>query len=230
MTTRLPKAALSQYLRTRCDRMLACSISERNPSADTLLALPARPGLAGFKARGIEFEQEFLGELAELFPERYVDVKRLQTPGVEKDMAFKKALEGIILSEREPPQFFNEPSLPQARYREILLTSLGLDPRAYPHMTPLRPDLVVVLDRAKARADLVSHEIRPNGTVRSVEARDQRIPLRVVDLKFAEQLNTAYAGEVCLSSMVLAAVVEHPDVELAQEFFDTARPAILLHD
>ena len=73
MTMRLPKAALSQYLRTRCDRMLACSINETNPHADTLLALPARPGLAGFRARGLEFEEEFLGELEGLFPGEFIN-------------------------------------------------------------------------------------------------------------------------------------------------------------
>ena len=76
MTTRLPKAALSQYLRTRCDRMLACSINETDGSSDTLLSLPARPGLAGFRARGTEFENEFLAELATLYPGEFVDIPK----------------------------------------------------------------------------------------------------------------------------------------------------------
>ena len=89
MTTRLPKAALSQYLRTRCDRMLACSINEQNPSVDTLLDLPARPGLAGFKARGNEFEREFLDKLETLYPAEFVDVPKIATGKIPRDLVFK---------------------------------------------------------------------------------------------------------------------------------------------
>src|SRR5258708_32564923 len=99
MTTRLPKAALSQYLRTRCDRMLAFSISEGNPSADTLLALPARPGLAGFKGRGIDFEQAFLTGLADPFPQRNFDVHILHPPPSHTAMPFYNTHRGSSRSQ-----------------------------------------------------------------------------------------------------------------------------------
>lgn len=228
MTMRLPKAALSQYLRTRCDRMLACSINESNDSADTLLALPARPGLAGFRARGNEFEQEFLSELEALFPKNFTHVHKTPSKKLPHDMVLKGLLENIAVGGISLPHFFNEPSLLQDRYREILLTALGIDTGTYPDMTSLRPDLVVAMPRTAKNAHLTGHEIRPDGTVRPVPATDSRTSLRVVDLKFSQQLNIAYAGEVCLYSMVLAAWLAHPDINLTKLFYVTAVPGVLV--
>lgn len=227
MTMRLPKAALSQYLRTRCDRMLACAICESDKSADTLLALPPRPGLAGFRARGLEFEHEFLHGLASLFPGQYVDVKALGGRQGSRDLTFKKELESKPRAQTIP-WFFNEPSLDPQRYRQVLLQSLGLDAHHYPDLTEMRPDLVLVLDRSASKAELTSHEIRPDGSIRQIADDDTRIPLRVLDLKFAEKLNTAYAGEVCLYAMVLAAWLQHPDIQLADHFYVSAVPGVLI--
>src|SRR5260370_34989998 len=96
MTTRLPKAALSQYLRTRCDRMLACSINETSASSDTLLSLPARPGLAGFRARGMEFEDEFLAGLATLHPTEFVDVPKAASGKIPPALVFKGKAQELV--------------------------------------------------------------------------------------------------------------------------------------
>jgi len=228
MTTRLPKAALSQYLRTRCDRMLACSISETNGSSDTLLALPARPGLAGFRARGMEFEKEFLAELSTLYPGEFVDVPKAASGKLPRDIVFKGKLEELISGGLSLPRIFNEPTLVEERYRAILLTALGVDVAGYPDMTDLRPDLVVAMRRTADNTAITGSEIRPDGSVRRIEPSDTRIALRVADLKFAEQLNIAYAGEVCLYSMVLAAWLEHPEIALADRYYVSSTPGVLV--
>ena len=107
MSTRLPKAALSQFLRTRCDRMLACSINETNGASDTLLALPARPGLAGFRERGKEFEHEFLQELSDLFPSEFVDVPKAASPRTTCDLVFKRKLEELANEGLSLPRAFS---------------------------------------------------------------------------------------------------------------------------
>lgn len=228
MTTRLPKAALSQYLRNRCDRMLACIISESSSSATTLLSLPARPGLAGFKARGIEFEAEFIGVLNDTFPDEYVDLRKTAGGNRQADLVFKERLEKLADAGGPLPCFFKEPTLLEERYRDDLLLALAVDPVAYPAMTDLRPDLVIALDSAFADPAQTANEILPDGSVRAVRDGDKRIALRVVDLKFAEQLNVAYAGEVCLYAMVLAAWLAHPQIGLATRFYVTATPGILV--
>jgi hypothetical protein len=228
MTTRLPKAALSQYLRTRCDRMLACSINETNGSSDTLLSLPARPGLAGFRARGMEFEKEFLDELSTLYPVEFIDVAKAATGKIPRDLVFKGKLEELVSGGLSLPRFFNEPTLVEDRYRAILLKALGVVVRAYPDMTDLRPDLVVAMRRTPDNVAITGCEIRPDGSVRRIEPSDTRIALRVADLKFAEQLNIAYAGEVCLYAMVLSAWLEHPDIALADRFYVSSTPGVLV--
>ena len=228
MTTRLKKAALSQYLRTRCDRMLACSLNEQNPSVDTLLDLPARPGLAGFKARGNEFEREFLDELSTLYPNEFVDVPKATTGKIPRDLVFKAKLEGLVIGGLALPHIFNEPTLVEERYRAILLKALGVDAAEYPDMTALRPDLVVAMRRTADNSAITGSEIRPDGSVKRIEPSNTRIALRIADLKFAEQLNIAYAGEVCLYAMVLAAWLEHPDIALADRFYVSATPGVLV--
>ena len=116
----------------------------------------------------------------------------------------------------------------EGRYRDILLTAIGVDVAGYPDMTDLRPDLVVVMRRTADNTTVTEREIRPDGSVKIVTPSDSRAALRVVDLKFAEQLNIAYAGEVCLYSMVLAAWLEHPDIALADRFYVSAVPGVLV--
>ncbi len=227
MSTRLPKAALSQYLRTRCDRMLACSINTTNASTDTLLPLTARPGLLAFRERGKEFESELLGELEGLFPQQFVRVTKRTSPRQAADLAFKRMLEEHHANNSgDSLVFFSEPSLAQERFRIPLLNALGVDASNYPAMPDLRPDLVILMP-GEWLTDGAS-EILTDGSVRPVAKGAPRTALRVVDLKFAEQLNVAYAGEVCLYAMVLAAWLAHPEIALSDRYYVDAAPGVLV--
>ncbi len=67
---KLEKSALSQYLRTRCDRFLYLSLFQTHGFEHTPFPLAGRPGIAAHRTRGLEFERQKMAELHSLFGER----------------------------------------------------------------------------------------------------------------------------------------------------------------
>ena len=196
------KRALSQYLRVRCDRYLHQSLYRADPDESHLLPLAGRPGVAAFRARGIEFEKRKFEEIEQVFPAGFLNINKLfkrykgkATP----DEYFEKFLVSGVA-----PFFFAEPTLSSDCFRDLLLAELGLDPKVYPDISQLRPDLVELveigsLDRKNCQMLL------PDGSISRINPQDNRKILRVIDLKATEHINASYASEVVAYSMVLAA-------------------------
>ncbi|MEO0855579.1 MAG: AAA domain-containing protein [Bacteroidota bacterium] len=98
-----------------------------------------------------------------------------------------------------------------------------------------RPDLIQVLGPVQNRAawerppdttgtDWLGHAVLPDGQMRRIEAHDERMRLRVIDIKQAAEPGAHYFAEVVYYSMALAAWLEEHG--LADRFVVTAAPAV----
>ncbi len=219
--SKIEKAALSQYLRTRCDRFLYLSLFRKSASEHTLLPLSGRPGIAAFKARGREFESQKMGELQNLFGPRCMHVQQAAKRSRSRSPEDVFALQLDALP--EPPQYWLEPALKKESFAHTLLRRQGLAPESYPDLSDLRPDVVELLDPAATGHHPV-YILDAAGAIAEWTPSDGRQCLRVIDMKATEHINTSYAAEVVLYSMVLAAWLEQR--ELDRKFVVSALPAI----
>ncbi|MFO1434180.1 MAG: AAA domain-containing protein [Candidatus Competibacteraceae bacterium] len=219
---RIEKSALSQYLRTRCYRFLYLSLFQKEPSESILLPLSGRPGVMPFRERGKEFESRKMDELHTLFGDRCLHVSKAvkQQRKLNPDAFFKAQL----VNATEAPRYWLEPTLTANSFAVTLLHRLGIAAANYPDLSDLRPDVVELLDADRLRANGPIHCLDAAGTIAEWNPADGRQPLRVMDMKVSEHLNTSYAAEVVLYSLVLAAWLEQQ--QLLDRFVVLATPAV----
>jgi hypothetical protein len=219
---KLEKSALSQYLRTRCDRFLYLSLFQTRGFEHTPFPLPGRPGIAAYRARGLEFERQKMAELHSLFGGRCRHIaeaaKRNRKHAPEDLFALQ------LRAAPSPPQYWLEPELKARSFTETLLHRLRITSQPYPDVSNLRPDVVELLDAETLGPQGVIHILDASGTISEWDPTDGRQLLRVMDMKVSEHLNTSYAAEVVLYSMVLAAWLEQRG--LADRFVVLAAPAV----
>ena len=219
---KIEKAALSQYLRTRCDRFLYLSLFRKFASEETLLPLSGRPGIVAFKARGRAFESQKMDELQNLFGPRCIHVQ--QTAKRSRGRSPEDVFELQLRALPEAPQFWLEPELKKDHFADTLLRRLNLASAPYPDLSDLRPDVVELLDPTSMTFNQPTYILDAAGNITEWGLTDSRQLLRVMDMKATEHINTSYAAEVVLYSMVLAAWLEQR--ELDDKFVVSAMPAI----
>ena len=199
------KEALSQFVRTKCFRLLRLNLSpdiqafrpERTAEGMPPVQ-PARPGLEYLAQAGEEWQAEKIADLSETFGVAEVVGDRYTNPAgqerfreIELIDCLPTARQGCFLVEAqfEVGQAF-ENGLGIADYRQ----TYGL------HYSRLRPDLIEVLPAA---ADL-SRYITPAGAVLWLPDNDPRVKLRVIDIKLTAEPSPSYFAEVTYYSMALA--------------------------
>jgi hypothetical protein len=220
--SKIEKSTLSQYLRTRCHRFLYLSLFQNDNSARPPLPLAGRPGIVNFKKLGIESENQKMAQLESLFGERCLHVAkaaRRNSRQIPEDL-FKSRL----LSTPEPPQYWLEPELRRESFADTFLHRLGIPSAQYPDLSNLRPDVVELLDVTTMAPRDPIHILDAAGRITEWNRSDGRQLLRVIDMKVVEHINTSYAAEVVLYSMVLEAWLEQRG--LADRFVVLATPAI----
>jgi hypothetical protein len=219
---KIEKSALSQYLRTRCDRFLYLALFRKTASEETLLPLSGRPGIVAFKARGKEFETQKMSELQNLFGPRCMHVQ--QAAKRSRSRSPEAVFELQLRALPEAPQYWLEPELTKENFADTLLRRLGLEPASYPDLSDLRPDVVELLNLTSMAGHHPIHILDAAGAISQWDRADGRQLLRVMDMKATEHLNTSYAAEVVLYSMVLAAWLEQRDLD--DQFVVSAMPSI----
>ena len=220
--SKIEKAALSQYLRTRCDRFLYLSLFRKAASEQTLLPLSGRPGIVAFKARGKEFERQKMDELQNLFGPRCMHVP--QAAKRSRNCSPEEVFELQLHALPEAPQYWLEPELKADHFESTLLRRQGLASIPYPELSDLRPDVVELLDPIAMPCPQATYILDAAGAITEWTPRDGRQLLRVIDMKATEHINTSYAAEVVLYSMVLAAWLEQRTLD--EKFVVSAMPAI----
>ena len=217
----LEKRVLSQFLRVRCDRYLHHTLYRKDPVEGVPLPLSGRPGVQVFTQRGNEFEAQKLEELEAVYGDAVVRLpKGKPAKGAAPDAPDKRFEKQ--LTKKDPARFLVEPSMSSAVFRAHLLGALPFEaPSNYPQLSAFRPDLV---QRLLPHEHDVPFAIEASGNVVDIEPDDDRVRLRVIDLKATETLNASYAAEVVAYSMVLAAWLDAR--ALSGRFLVVATPAV----
>ena len=229
----LSKQVISNYLRSDCQRRLRVDLfpdtQHQLPNGQTAaqerlaLGLPprhvARPGLQALSAAGQEWEEAKLNDLVQtLGLPALVGTPRRTPAGTcqfdETPMAslIARAAPGVFLVQG---QFDVGLAFEQALGIQHLRASLNMAYRQ------LRPDLVQVFGPAPTAA---RQEVQPDGALVDVATGDQRLALRVIDIKLTAEPSVPYFIEVTFYSMALAGWLA--DNNLQGQFYVLPEPTV----
>src|SRR6266849_1364230 len=201
----LAKKTLSQFIRTGCMRQLRLNLSpDTREFADERAAAqmppkqPPRPGLEQFTQAGEEWQCQKMHELVETFGEGCVlgEVRRnpegMYTFGRRTDLR-------MALTQAVPHRFIVEPV-----YRVTAAFQNAMNIGGYTHefgltYGELLPDLLQIMPpRTRSRV------VMPDGRLELVAPDDERLQIRVIDIKLTAEASPSYFGEVVYYAAVLA--------------------------
>ena len=220
---RLSKSVIANFLRSGCDRRLRLDLSPDNKDhrherlAEHMPPRVVRPGLAALSQAGRDWEQEKTNDLLRTFGKARVrgDGRR-QPDGTTK---YRASALGPLLEVATAktfliqPQYGIGPGFKQALGIATLSSTYGL------RYSGLVPDIIQVLDSRAAE-----REVLPDGTTRSISPDDDRLPLRVVDIKLTAEASVPYFGELTYYSMALSGWLE--DKSFSTRFLVGSDPAV----
>lgn len=201
---RLGKEALSQYIRTECRRQLRLYLSpdsgvykyERD-AQQMPPPQPPRPGLEQITQAGEQWQAAKLHDLtlsfgpAAVLGDRYVDAAGQQM--------YRPIDLGSLLQSAAPGQFLVEAQYNVGATFESDLGINGHKAAFSLDYASVRPDLIEVLVPGR-----FTRFVTPSGNSRPLLIGDDRLQLRVVDIKLTSEPSPSYFAEVAYYSMVLA--------------------------
>lgn len=201
----LSKRVISQFIRRDCQRQLRLLLSPDNEdyrhereAADMPDPHNPRPGLELVAQEGREWEVEKIRELQQTFGEELLIADEFINENGEqrfRDIPLEEEIGGA-----ESYQFLVQPSYDVT---DTFVAANNLDQLDLGY-SDLRPDLIQVLPSDEGR-----EAVLPDGSTELVKDQD-RIPLRVVDIKLTAEPNASYFAEVTYYGMVLAAwLIDH---------------------
>lgn len=209
------------YLRTQCDRELYLSLFSNSPvdlkAAGLPIPLKSRPGVQLITTSGTAFELEQYNKLCTYLPN---NVFQKSNGAAKVDLV--KALKAS-----KTQTLILQPTFEPEAIRDFALKSLGVkdaDVAAIPRMSDLRPDIILVQERAP-----LEYEILPDGSRRQLTADDKRFALSVVDLKNVTEANASYSAEVCLYAIFLSSWLHTTGKEFLNTHFVSDRLYLWKH-
>lgn len=231
----LKKKALSLYLRNGCQRQLVLNLySDTERRANGMPERQqARAGLGLTGAMGYEWQDEKVSELGDVFGKDSVHVNPVKKGNRPGSIPLSQ-----ILPLLKPYQFVVEGHYDAATdtFKEAVGIST-LQDRAGQQLGvgDALPDLIQVLPPTASPAEweLVDQDLRPaatmlavlpNGDVAPLDASDQRLRLRVIDIKLSAEPGAHYFAEVVYYSITLAAWLIAKGWD--QNFVVVAAPAV----
>lgn len=212
---RFNKAALSQFLKSECKRQLRMHLSRT--STDEIRAegmpgpAPQRPGFADVTQAGNEWEDQKLTELREHFggavlglggnrPGPEGQVFRYSDTPLENPSMLPSATAGSFLA--KPILLLEHADVPDGMTFARTSGLHNLRGRFGLELSHIVPDLIQVLPPGT-----FGQRVLPDGGVADLGG-DDRLQLRVVDIKMTSQPGAGYFAEVTYYSMVLAGWLE----------------------
>lgn len=201
----ISKQAMSQFILTGCERQLSLNLRPDNSTYQPERQAegmpdpqPPRPGLALIRDAGVEWQAEKLHDLTQTFgPNAVVGNRTTNRAGnvvynaIDLQQAIQQATPSRFLIEAE---FRIEATWPAvlgitAQYQQLQI-----------HFGTVRPDIIEAVAPLTYRRG-----IEPDGTVVMLGPADNRVQLRVVDIKLTAKASQGYFAEVVYYSMALAA-------------------------
>ncbi|QPC42723.1 ATP-binding protein [Kaustia mangrovi] len=221
---KLGKRVISQYIRTGCKRRLRLDLyagRETRAAANAPEKDAARPGLALITQQGRDYEHQKYAELQMSFPELAIaNSDEGAVPGtpeayrtLDLETILEQALENSFLLESE----FSVTSSFIAAHE---LTELcgGAEPLIA--LAKVRPDIIHI---APASGE-IRRVIAPDGTIETLSDEDERLGLRIIDIKISGEASPAHFSELAYYSMTLAGWLV--DTGWADKFVVLANAAI----
>jgi hypothetical protein len=200
----MSKQALSQFIRTGCQRQLALNLYPDNPTfrpERQALNMPypqsPRPGLRQIQAAGDEWAAEKLHDLTQTFGAASIVGNPHKT--ATNQTHYRAIRLDQIIQHAVPIRFLVEAEFPVGAAFQTALGIAGHAAQFNLQYAELRPDIIAVLPPGT-----FTHYITPDGTVLALPAGDTRRQLRVIDIKLTAQASPGYFGEVAYYSMALA--------------------------
>lgn len=206
------KEALSQFIRTECLRQLRLNLSpdtqafrQERAAAGMPPVQPPRPGLEHLAQAGEEWQAEKLADLSDTFGAQVVVGDRYTTPsGAER---FRNIDLLNVLPSVQPGSFIVEAEFDIGAAFESAMSIDDYRTRYGLSYARLRPDLIEVLAPDIPGMD---RYITPDGSILWLSAEDQRLKLRVIDIKLTAEPSPSYFAEVTYYSMALAGwLIDH---------------------
>lgn len=231
----LKKKALSLYLRNGCQRQLVLNLySDKERKANGMPERQqARAGLGLTGAMGYEWQDEKVSELGDVFGKDAVHVNPVKKGNRPASIPLPN-----VLSQLKPYQFIVEGQYDAAT--KTFMDAVGISVLQDAAGTPLGvgealPDLIQVLPPAATPTcwEVVQQDIgavatmqavQPNGDVVMLASTDQRLRLRVIDIKLSAEPGAHYFAEVVYYSITLAAWIKEHNWDHA--FVVVAAPAV----
>lgn len=214
------KEALSRYVATGCQKQLFSNLfpprqnpalqQERTDRGIPRIQIP-RPGLSHFREAGHDYEAAKFADLVSAFGQEAICGDDHESDGVLRYRSIR-LLPRLRDPDLQATRFLIEadfdPDIPGIRQRlgvqDIWAPVPGDAPPQRLHLALLRPDIIQV---CPARTHLfIAH---PDGEVSATDPTDDRLQLRVIDVKLTSEPSAGYFAQVVYYTMALAAFLEH---------------------
>lgn len=198
------KKALSQYLRTQCERQLVLNLylgSERKArQMPPEIKLRGQIGL--IQEEGDVWQEKCVESLSHVFGTQCV----IGTPRQGYQHRYVSTPLEDALARCSPHTFLVEPQYNVDNPAIVFRQALGLDSITDYQNKPLefgemRPDLIHVGD---PQTHTFTHFVLPDGTTQPIPQGDTRRPLRIIDIKLTSEPGAHYFAEVAYYAMTLA--------------------------
>ena len=224
------KKVLSAYIRSGCKRRLRLSMypTDRERIANGMPETQkARAGVGIAGQLGYDWQEEKVSELVEVFGANSV----LQEKGGPKNRAKPQNLLDLMLKGLQPHQFIVEAkySSDTASFRQGMgLVFMSDENGEKLDLSDNHADLLQVLPpRSVALPDEkpeYSLEVHPDGSLSQLDENDNRLRLRVIDIKLAAEPGAHYFAEVVYYALTLAGWVHENN--LTDQFVVVAASAV----
>lgn len=228
MVYRLGKRGISQFIRTGCRRRLRLDLYQSvraRRAADVPEKDARRPGLALLTQQGKEYERAKFRELEDIFPDLVVR-GALRTFRAEEDRTFdtielQNVIDGLSANQMALEAEFTVTQAFKAAHGLHDLEN-GAATAGSHSLTfdALRPDII----RVQAPTGQPRRVVTPSGAIERIAAEDQRLGLRVVDIKISGEPSPAHFAELAYYGMTLAGWLQ--DTGRADRFVVLAEAAI----
>lgn len=224
----LSKEALSKYIRTECKRQLRLYLTPDNQNYQQERASqqmpppqPPRPGLAQIKEEGDTWQAEKMHDLTQAFGTAAI----IGNPFTHRSGQIRYAQIDLLaaLARAVPYHFLAEAQFALdskgGSMLEVALSITNYRTQFGLQYAPLRPDLIVVLPPGSYTSCVL-----PNGEVMPLPEGDNRLQLRIIDIKLTAEPSPSYFAEVAYYSMALSSWLI--DQHLDQQFVVVPNAAI----
>jgi DNA replication ATP-dependent helicase Dna2 len=201
----LNKKVIRNFLQTQCMRRLRIDLSPDNSRYASERESEGMPqpdsnnqGLKLLAQEGEKWEQAKIQDLEETFGQEVIVGDRRQ--GANQKVTFDNIPIATALAGLGPGKFIIQGEL---TVTPVLEKAMGLIQYRETHglsYGTLRPDIIQVL-----APGTFEYGINPDGTEFSISSDDERLQLRVIDIKLTAEPSAAYFAEVTYYSLVLAA-------------------------